>query len=202
MAVIKFVAWIVMALLALPIAGYAGVVALGFRPPFAQEIFTAMPIVATAHFLCGAIALAAGAFQVNGQIRTQFPTFHRWLGRAYVVAVTLGGAAALLLSVHSSGGVVAHFGFGLLAVCWVGSTLNVYRHIRAGHRIAHRDWMTCSYALTFSAVTLRLYLPISLLAGVSFAVAYPAISWLCWVPNLLVVECFILSRRIRTPIAA
>ena len=32
------------------------------------------------------------------------------------------------------------------------------------------------------------YLPASMLAGVPFEVAYPAIAWLCWVPNLLVVE--------------
>lgn len=198
---VKFVAWVVMTLLALPIAGYAGALALGFRPHFAQAIFTAMPVVATAHFLCGAIALATGPFQLNAKIRTRFPVFHRWLGRAYVLAVAFGAVAAFVLSERSSGGVVAHLGFGLLAVCWAGSTLNAYRHIRAGHRLAHRDWMMRSYALTFAAVTLRLYLPASLLAGVPFAVAYPVISWLCWVPNLLVVECFMWSRRIRAPVA-
>lgn len=198
----KFIAWIVMTLLALPVAGYAGALALGFRPSFAQAIFAAMPMVATAHFGCSAIALAAGAFQVNGHIRTRFLGFHRWLGRAYVLAVTLGGVTAFVLSMRSSGGVAAHFGFGLLAVCWVGSTLNAYRHIRAGDRTAHRDWMTRSYALTFAAVTLRLYLPASLMAGISFAVAYPAISWVCWVPNLLIVECFMLSRRTRPFVAA
>jgi hypothetical protein len=35
---------------------------------------------------------------------------------------------------------------------------------------------------------LRLYLPISGVAGVPFEVAYPIIAWVAWVPNLIVAE--------------
>jgi hypothetical protein len=51
--------------------------------------------------------------------------------------------------------------------------------------------MIRSFALTFAAVTLRLYLPASQIAGMPFPAAYSAIAWLCWVPNLLVAEWFI-----------
>jgi len=37
-------------------------------------------------------------------------------------------------------------------------------------------------------VTLRLYLPALVVGGVDFAVAYPIVAWLCWVPNLLFAE--------------
>lgn len=96
---------------------------------------------------------------------------------------------------HSFGGPIAHVGFGLLAVCWMGSTLNAYRHIRQGNLSTHRNWMIRRYALTLAAVTLRLYLPSSQLAGYPMAAAYPAISWLCWVPNLLIAEWFVRSRH-------
>jgi len=43
-------------------------------------------------------------------------------------------------------------------------------------------------ALTFAAVTLRLYLPSSMAAGIPFEIAYPAIAWLCWLPNVAVAE--------------
>jgi hypothetical protein len=59
----------------------------------------------------------------------------------------------------------------------------------------HRAWMLRSYALTFAAVTLRIWLPLSQIAGIPFQEAYAAIAWLCWVPNLVVVEWFILRRR-------
>ena len=55
--------------------------------------------------------------------------------------------------------------------------------------------MTRSYALCLAAVTLRLYLPSSLAAGVAFGTAYPVIAWLCWVPNVLVAEWMIASGR-------
>lgn len=43
-------------------------------------------------------------------------------------------------------------------------------------------------ALTFAAVTLRLYLGPLMALGVPFELAYPAVAWLCWVPNLVVAE--------------
>lgn len=48
--------------------------------------------------------------------------------------------------------------------------------------------MLRSYALTSAAITLRLYLGAATAAKLPFADAYPAIAWLCWVPNLALVE--------------
>lgn len=57
----------------------------------------------------------------------------------------------------------------------------------------HRAWMTRSFLLALAAVTLRIYLPLSGLVGLPFDVSYRLISWMCWVPNLLVAE--VLVRR-------
>ena len=48
--------------------------------------------------------------------------------------------------------------------------------------------MIRSFSLTLAGVTLRLYLPITLLGPVSFSPAYAAIAWLCWLPNLLIAD--------------
>jgi hypothetical protein len=48
--------------------------------------------------------------------------------------------------------------------------------------------MVRNFALTFAAVTLRLYLPASMAAGIAFELAYPVIAWLCWVPNVVLAE--------------
>jgi len=110
-------------------------------------------------FAGGAIALVAGAFQLNSRLRTRvFIGAHRWLGRLYLLAVVSGGGAGFALAQHAFGGLTARAAFGLLAVCWTGSTLNAYRHIRQGNLRAHRSWMIRSYALTLAAVTLRMYL--------------------------------------------
>ena len=61
--------------------------------------------------------------------------------------------------------------------------------------VAHREWMIRSFALTFAAVTLRLYLPIAQLLPVELDDAYRAISFLCWAPNLVVAEAYLRQRR-------
>ncbi len=102
--------------------------------------------------------------------------------------------AGLALAFDSHGGLVTHFGFGLLAVCWIYTTLQAYRFVRAGNIRQHQEWMVRSYALTLAAVTLRVYLGLFVVAGMEFDEAYRAIAWLCWVPNILIAEWVILFR--------
>ncbi|MFV3517468.1 DUF2306 domain-containing protein, partial [Mycobacterium tuberculosis] len=62
-----------------------------------------------------------------------------------------------------------------------------------GRIASHRRWMVRSFALTLAAVTLRIYLPLSDVLGIGFAASYPVVAWLCWVPNMAVVEWYLRS---------
>lgn len=194
------IGWGVMTVLALFIALYAVTLLFvpAMRPPFLRERFMMIPVAAFLHLGGSAIALAVGPFQLNTRLRNRFLKVHRWMGRSYVVGVLLGGLAALALATRAQTGLPAQVGFGLLAVLWLTSTALAYRHIRARNQPAHRRWMTRSYALTFAAVMLRIYLPLSQAYGIPFEPAYQTIAWLCWVPNLIVAEWLIL----RQPVAA
>ena len=55
--------------------------------------------------------------------------------------------------------------------------------------------MIRSFALTLAAVTLRLYLPLAAILSINFEDAYRAISFLAWVPNLLLAELYLRQRR-------
>ena len=55
--------------------------------------------------------------------------------------------------------------------------------------------MMRNYALTFAAVTLRMELGLIGALGYEFEVAYPVVAWLAWVPNLVLVEWWLLARR-------
>ena len=70
-----------------------------------------------------------------------------------------------------------------------------YLRVRQGDLEAHREWMIRNYALTFAAVTLRLWLPFLMLIGFAFTTAYITVAWLCWVPNLIAVELYISSAK-------
>lgn len=193
----KTFAWLGMTFLAFGVAGYAFTILLipEFRPPFAKTLFTERPVFTVAHFLGGAVALVTGAFQLNGWLRARFIGWHRWLGRLYVLAIVIGSVSGFMMALKAFGGLASNTGFGLLAVLWLGTTLKAYQHIRNGNLALHRNWMIRSYALTLAAVTLRFYLPGSMMAGIPMTIAYPVIAWLCWVPNLLVAEWFIRSGR-------
>lgn len=189
--------WSLMALLAFAVAGYAVAIVLfpAARPPFVRDLFAAWPIVAPVHFLGGALAIVLGAFQVNSGLRARYLTIHRWSGRMYLLAVAAAGAAGLAMALTSIAGPVARLGFALLALLWLGTSLAAYLSIRKRDVRAHREWMIRSYALTLAAVTLRIYLPVSLISGIHFMIAYPIIAWMCWVPNLLAAEWLVRSHR-------
>jgi|HigsolmetaAR202D_1030399.scaffolds.fasta_scaffold00352_17 hypothetical protein len=188
--------WLCIAMLAFSIAAYA-IVQIGvpaMRSPFAGSLVSLRPVPALLHFLGGGLALAIGALQINRKLRMRSVSVHRWLGRLYVLAVILGGTAGLALAVHAFGGAVSIVGFGLLGVLWLSTTLIGYWHIRNKNTLAHRAWMLRSYSLTLAAVTLRIYVPLTEMLAIPFEVAYPAIAWLAWVPNLLVAELFLRAR--------
>ncbi len=132
-------------------------------------------------------ALLAGPLQMSGAVRRQFPNFHRGLGWLYVVAVMVGWVASLPLALHAFTGAVASAGFLCLGVAWLFTTMAALVAISGGDVAAHQRWMIRSYALTFAAVTLRIYLGVAIASGTIFA-AYPYIAWACWLPNLLIAE--------------
>ena len=128
------------------------------------------------------------------RLRNKYLSVHRRLGQIYILSVVVSGSAGFLLAVESTGGLVSHFGFGVMAVVWVSTALVAWQKVLGRDIEAHRAWMLRSYAVTLAAVTLRIYLPLSQIAGIPFEEAYPAISWMCWVPNLIVVEWFMIDR--------
>jgi hypothetical protein len=202
------VGWGIMMALAVFVTGYAlsAVFFPGSRTSFVHELYLRTPLAAYAHMAGGAIALLLGPLQLNARIRSRWLAVHRMTGRIYLGAVVVGGVGALALAPRSTGGLVTHIGFGMLGVLWLTSTIMAYLRIRAGDKAAHRRWMIRSYALTLAAVTLRIYLPLSLAGGIPFVEAYQAISWFCWVPNIVVAEWFIVTststRRRSTSAAA
>lgn len=181
-------------LLGYGVAVYALVV-YGFGPgaerlhPQMRAAFESHPVGIGIHIVASALALLLGPLQFSARLRSGRPALHRWLGRVYLgVGVAVGGAAGLYMSRHAFGGPLAQAGFAGLALAWLYTGARAYAAARARDFAAHRRWMIRNFALTFAAVTLRLYLPPVFILGLPFAPAYSVIAWLCWVPNLVVAE--------------
>ncbi|MVM35173.1 DUF2306 domain-containing protein [Spirosoma sp. HMF4905] len=153
------------------------------------------------HVGLGAVALALGPFQLSVKRRQRNLSLHRQLGKVYVVSILLASVGAFYAAFFSDTGWIAGLGFAMLAVVWFYTTLRAYQTIRRKQVNQHRAWMYRSYAVTLAAVTLRIILPVELaLLNLPFSIAYPIVAWLCWVPNLIVVEWW-LTRRSYTPIS-
>ena len=145
------------------------------------------PWAVIVHIAGGVTALTLGFFQLvtrKGPRRI----WHRFAGRVYVLACLSSAITGFWLALYSTAGPIASAGFGGMAVVWFVTTLVGWRKAVKGAFAEHRRWMIRSLSVTFAAVTLRIMLPLSPLVGLDFDDAYLAVSFLCWVPNLLVAE--------------
>ena len=144
------------------------------------------------HIYLGGISLLVGWSQFSERIRRKRLKLHRLLGKIYVVCVLISAITGFYVALFANGGIVSQLGFSFLAIGWFYTTLKAYTTIKKKDIESHRKWMIRSYAFTLAAVTLRLWLPtLPSLLGISFEEAYIIISWLCWVPNIIIAEIYI-----------
>ena len=189
----KRAAWGLMTLLSIGVGAYALAVLGGLVPNDFLDKFSSYRGWANLHFLGGAVALLCGPWQFSRGLRSRHLGLHRALGRVYLVGVLCGAVGGLYMAPRATGDLPSAAGFGLLSVLWIVTAAAAYTTIRRGDVMGHRRWMTRNYALAYAAVTLRFYLPVSQALGYDFDAAYAAIAWLCWVPNLIVVEWLLLA---------
>lgn len=194
----NFSIWLLIAFLSVGVGGYALYqTATGFAHVAGGVMDNAnfKPFGIQTHIAASGFAMIFGAFQFSKTLRRKAPVVHRWMGYGYVLACTVGGIAGGAIALGSTAGPIAGWGFLALAACWIPFTLLALRAALKKDFAAHERWMIRSFALTFGAVTLRLYLPIVGIMDWDFLTAYRIIAWAAWVPNLIVAELFILTLR-------
>lgn len=149
------------------------------------------------HITFGSIALLTGWPQFSEGLRSRYLSRHRLLGKVYVTSVLLSSVSGFAIAMFATGGLVSILGFAALALSWFFSNVKAYITILNRNIEAHQNWMICNYALTFAAVTLRIWLPFSqAVLHMDFVLAYQIVAWLCWVPNLLVAVLIISQKRV------
>jgi hypothetical protein len=159
------------------------------------------------HVFSSLFVLLAGFTQFSKWLLNNKPKLHRTIGYSYVLNVLMiTGPAGLLMSFYANGGITSRIAFVSLSVLWIGFTgIALYRAVKKDFR-SHRFFMIRSYALTLSAVTLRIWKV--LLANYTDLPPmdrYRIIAWLGWTLNLLVAEWIIYSyvnRKKKMSIAA
>ena len=165
-------------------------------PPNLKESFLARPWGIYPHAFFGGVALILGPFQFHRGLLLRNRPRHRKLGQTYVAACLIAGTAGLYMAFYSYGGIVTNLGFGGLALSLLTTTGLAFRAIKGRQVATHREWMIRSYALIYAAVTLRIQIPLLMIATQGdFDFTYRIVAWLCWVPNLIVAELMVRATR-------
>lgn len=124
--------------------------------------------------------------------------FHQWAGRIYVVLLLLFAApSGIYMGIYANGNSYSVLSFLLLGVSWWWTTFMAYKTAREKNFIKHKYWMWRSFALTLSAITLRMWKVVIIYLFQPPPIdTYQIIAWLGWVPNIFLVEYLIWKKII------
>lgn len=149
------------------------------------------------HTFSAVFTLFAGFTQFSEQFLKDFRHWHKILGRLYVWNILLINApTGFIMAIYANGGWMGKSAFLTLDVLWFYFTLKAFTTALNRNFDEHRDYMIRSYALTFSAISLRSWKIIITYTGwVDMAYIYIVDAWLALVINLMVSEWIV--RRIK-----
>lgn len=192
-------AWVVLAATATAL----GIVSYGYvsdpanyEDPFRVKYLAHLGLVLL-HGILGITALLTGPLLFMPGLRQRWPRAHRVLGMLYYAAVFPSSISGLRMALMAEGGTFARIGFSLLAIGWLLTATLSIQALRKKRYRTHGRWMARNYALTFSAVTLRLGLAYLQQMGFTWDTLYPVMSYASWIPNLLVAEAVLASLQPR-----
>jgi hypothetical protein len=124
--------------------------------------------------------------------------FHRNAGKMYIFLILLLAApSGIYMGIFANGGILSKLSFAILGGLWWFSTFKAYQLARQKKFKEHKQWMWRSFALTISALTLRIWKVIIVyLFHPNPMDVYQVIAWLGWVPNILLIEYLITKKHI------
>lgn len=150
-----------------------------------------------AHVYTSIFVLLSGFLSI---IRKNFGlrNFHRNMGKVYIFLILITAApSGIYMGLFANGGLFSKVSFVILGVLWWFSTYKAYQLARQKKFKEHKQWMWRSFALTLSAITLRMWKVIIVyLFHPNPMDVYQVIAWLGWVPNILLIEYLITKKQI------
>lgn len=116
--------------------------------------------------------------------------FHKNIGNFYIFLILIFAApSGIYMGIFANGGIYSKISFVLLGFLWWFSTFKAYQLARQKNFKKHQQWMWRSFALSLSAVTLRMWKVIIVyLFHPNPMDVYQIIAWLGWIPNLIFIE--------------
>jgi uncharacterized membrane protein len=149
------------------------------------------------HVYSAIFSLLAGFTQFNSKLLKNYPVIHKTIGKLYFLTVLfLAAPSGFFIGLSANGGFYSKVSFVTLSLLWFYFTLQGFLKIKSKNIQQHREFMLRSFAMAFSAITLRLWKVILVyLFQPSPMDLYQIVSWLGWIPNLLLIELYIFKQK-------
>lgn len=144
------------------------------------------------HVYTSLFTILVGFTQFSKYIRTHNALLHRTVGKLYVfIVLFLAAPSGLVLAFYAKAGFWSQLSFIILSVLWLLFTYLAFRTAIKKDFLAHKKYMYFSYALTLSAITLRIwkYIIANTIALPPYQ-TYIIVAWLAWTLNLAVAYFF------------
>ena len=151
------------------------------------------------HVFSSVLALAAGFTQFSEYVLKYHRKVHRIIGKIYAVDILIiNFPAAMIMAIYANGLLPSKTAFVILDCLWFYFTLRAVMAARQKRIQEHKEFMIRSFALTFSAITLRSWKIILLNSFHPDPLSlYMIDAWMGFVPNLLFAEWLIRKKRKR-----
>ena len=148
------------------------------------------------HVFTSLFTLAAGFTQFSKPIQRNYKRLHRTVGKMYVIAVLfINVPAGFIMAIYANGLLPGKTAFLVLDCLWFFFTYKGWRAAMQKDFRSHEQWMIRSYALTFSAITLRTWRTLLAPFVPDPLTLYMIDAWMGFVPNLLFAEWLIRKRK-------
>ena len=171
------------------------------------EIYTAGQPAASIgigiHFAAGGLILLLGGIQLLKSVRANYPEFHRWSGRFYVVIsmiAALGGLSFIAIQ-GTVGGTVMNIGFAGYGILMFVAAVQTMRYAMKRDFSTHQAWAWRLYALAIGSWLYRMDYGLWLMAAdwIGHTDQFDGwfdyiMSFFFYVPNLIIVELMIRTR--------
>lgn len=156
-------------------------------------VFDHYKIAFFTHVYTSIFLMIFGAIQFSNYIQNKLIKLHRISGRFYVgILLLLSGPSGLVMSYYANGGLVAQISFLLLSGFWMLFTFLSFYFVLKRQLIKHQKFAIRSFALTLSAISLRLFKYLLVLFFEPYPMdAYRIAAWSGWMFNLLLAEIII-----------
>lgn len=155
------------------------------------------------HFLGGSFILIAGCIQLISSVRTKYPTFHHYVGYAYITSSILAsvGGLVFILTHGCIGGAFMDIGFSVYGISMLVCAIYTAQYARQKDFVSHRAWAIRLFALGIGSWLYRVEYATQVVCHIVGAYCGHTLVFTGWfdymmdfaffVPNLLIAQLFI-----------